>query len=142
MMKWILLLVILFFSLSCAVNQNEEAGPVFCTIDQTETYNLGLDPSADTFDVLNLVRTTTFNSTDCPQVQNVPLESFVSRVQRQGQLLSIYERQFTPGQFLLEMTIVGTTLLPVENLFNINNCSIIRRWSGTLDTPRKYSDPE
>lgn len=118
--------------MACAQSDKESTGPVFCTIDQSEVYQLNTDPTTN-FNVTNLSKTISFNDTDCPNINNDSFTSFVSRVKRVDNGLQIYERQYQSSQFLLEMDISGTTLLPVRQVLNSNNCSIIRTWQGNLD---------
>ncbi len=128
------LLLLPFLVLSCAVNNDEVDGEVFCSIDQTDTYQLGANPTGD-FNVTNIVKTRVFNNTDCPNINNDSFEGFVSRAKRVGNNLEIYERQYQSSQQLLEFQLSGTTIEPVRRHVNVSNCSIIREWDGTLNSP-------
>ncbi len=133
MLKRLLIVVPLFF-IACAVSDREKDGPVFCQIDQTETFQLGTDPGVD-FNVTNLVKNINFNAVDCPRVSNEGFSTFVSRVKRVGNTVTVIEAMYSPGEFTLDMIVSGTTLLPVTRKVNINNCSIIRTWTGTVNSP-------
>lgn len=117
--------------LSCAASDDEVDGSTFCTINQTETYQVGTNPSVD-FNVTNLPKATAFNQVDCPDVNSDSFSSFTSRVKRTDALLTIFERQYYGSQEELNFVIRGTTLLPLRNVFTINSCSIIRTWSGEI----------
>lgn len=123
-----------FLFIACAVSQEEKAGPVYCTIDLTETYSVGTDPAAD-FDSTNIIKDVTFNQVDCPRVNNWPYKVYISRVRKVGNSLSIYENQYQPGQYLLEFTTSGTNVNDLKRHVNASGCSIIREWNGTLDSP-------
>ena len=69
MKNLLILLVFPLISSGCAVNNDEVDGPVFCEIDQTDTYTLGVSPAAD-FNQTNIVKTRVFNNTDCPNINN------------------------------------------------------------------------
>lgn len=127
-------ILLLSFLTTCAVNDQESDGPVFCSIDQTEVYDVNTDPTVD-FNETNITKTVTFNDTDCPQINNDPFNAFVSRVKREDSTLQIFERQYQASQFLLEMDIEGGNLTAVKNVQNANLCSVVRIWRGTLDTP-------
>ncbi len=118
---------------ACAVNNNEVDGPVFCSIDQTDTYELGTSPAGD-FNVTNLSRTRVFNGTDCPNINTDSFTTLVSRAKRVDDELQIFVNQYQIGQFLLEMQVSGTDLQAVKRNVNISNCSIVREWDGTLNT--------
>jgi hypothetical protein len=126
------LLILATVIASCAVNNDQIDGPVYCEISQTDTYQLGQDPSSN-FNVTNLVRTRVFNETDCPNINNDSFDAFVTRAKRQGTQLQIFWNQYTANQYLLEFEVAGTDLLPLRQSVNINNCSIIRNWNGTLN---------
>ena len=118
--------------LGCAGEEPPSRGAVFCNINQTEVYSIGSDPTAD-FNVTNRSFTTNFNAVTCPNVENEAFDSFVSRVKRENNTLTIIQNQFNSAQFRLDFEISGTDLLPLENVVTVNRCTIQRRWEGTLD---------
>ena len=128
--KFIVNLLPMIF-IACAVTDRENDGPVFCTINQTETYQVGTSTAVD-FDETNLEKTTDFNSNDCPNVNNDSFTVLISRVKRENTALTVIENQFQLSQFQLDMIVSGTTLLPVKNVININGCSIIQTWRGSI----------
>lgn len=128
---------LLFLSLilfACAASDSESRGKLFCNINQTETYQLGVDPAVD-FNVTNLQMNTRFNNVTCPDVNNESFEVFISRVKRVGNTMTIIQNQFNSSQIQLDFEISGDSLSPIENALTINNCTIKRTWSGTIDTP-------
>ncbi len=118
---------------SCAASDDEVKGSVYCNINLTETYQVGTNPSTD-FNVTNLPKNTVFNQADCPDINTDSFSAFASRVKRVNSLVTIFENQYQGGQRQLDFTVAGIDLLPIRNVFTINNCSIIRTWNGQIST--------
>lgn len=116
---------------SCAASDDEVDGSLFCNINQTETYQIGTSPTAD-FNVTNLQMATSFNQANCPDINTDSFSSFVSRVKRTGNKLIVYDNQYQGNQTQLTFNIDGTQLDSIRNVFTINNCSVVRTWTGEL----------
>ena len=128
------LILLPIFILSCKAGENESNGPVFCSINQTATYQLTTDPGVD-FNDTNLQKDTTFNTNTCPDVNTESFSILISRVKRVGTAVTIIENEFSGGQFTLALVASGTSLLPLENKLTFNGCTVIRRWIGTIVSP-------
>lgn len=135
MRKALLFIFIIAATLSCQrASKQESTGEVFCNINQNEVYSVGTNPAVD-FNVTNQTKTTSFNQTDCPQVDNDSFDAFVSRVKRVGNTLIIVEDQYSGVEKELVFTISGNQIQPIENKQTNHNCTITRSWTGTLGTP-------
>ncbi len=116
---------------SCAASDEEVDGSLFCNINQTETYQIGTSPAVD-FNVTNLQMATSFNQANCPDINTDSFSTFVSRVKRTGDILTVFDNQYQGNQMELTFNISGTELDSIRNVFTINNCSIVRTWTGEI----------
>ena len=134
-MNRLTVVALILLSLGCTrTSERDSDGAFFCQINRSEAYQVSTDPTVD-FVATNQVKTISFNNVTCPDVDNNSFSTFVNFIEREGNSIFIREQQPSQSGFNLNFFVTGTSIIPFENSFKINGCTVKRTWTGSLDAP-------